>query len=373
MRNDYSNNAGVKEPVTLRERTLKTGSKSLVLDYTVDGVRYRENLHLYIIPERNRIDKLQNEETMKTALLAKARKVVEIQNGNVGAHGKQGQKIRLTDYMDKRSDIYRKKGSVCYAQTVQNVKACCIAYRGEDIKLSQVTKQYLLGFIDSLNMNEALDTGTVYTYYNCLMIVLNSAVREELIPENPSKYLEPSVKPRPKDSTRAYLTLDEVKKLIETPSKDEVTKRAFLFSCFCGLRISDVRRLDWSMVHDTADGGLQVEAGTKKTGVVIYNPLSANAIRWMPERQRSGLIFPGLPLSPSLDRHIDAWAKSAGITKHVTFHVARHTHATLLLTYGADIYTVSKLLGHTNVQTTQIYAKIVDKKKVEAVNLIPDL
>ena len=62
----------------------------------------------------------------------------------------------------------------------------------------------------------------------------------------------------------------------------------------------------------------------------------------------------------------------AGISKHVTFHSARHTHATMMLTLGADLYTVSKLLGHNRVTTTQIYGDIIDRKKREAVTLIPD-
>ena len=74
-----------------------------------------------------------------------------------------------------------------------------------------------------------------------------------------------------------------------------------------------------------------------------------------------------------IEKYLDEWAKAAGIDKHVTYHVSRHTHATMLLTYGADIYTVSKLLGHTRVQTTEIYAKIIDEKKQKAVDLIPDL
>ena len=70
---------------------------------------------------------------------------------------------------------------------------------------------------------------------------------------------------------------------------------------------------------------------------------------------------------------LDRWAKQAGILKHVTFHVARHTHATMMLTLGADLYTISKLLGHTNIQTTQIYAKLVDESKMKAIALIPDI
>lgn len=370
---EFSTRTGVKEAVTLRERLLKNGSRSLNLDYVVDGVRYRESLHLYLVPERNKIDRLQNLETMKTAQAAKAKKIVEVQNGESGFRYRRGSQIRLVDYMDARKAVYLKRGSTSYAQTVENTKAYIIRYRGESIKLSQVTKQYMLGFIDFLNDCEDLGDGTIYTYFNCLLIVMNSAVREELIFENPSKRIEAQLKPKQKESTREYLTLEEIKMLIETPCNDPVVKQAFLFSCFSGLRVSDVRALDWSSVCDMDGGGLQLSMGTIKTGSVIYNPLSDNAVKWMPKRKKSGRVFPGLPNSPSLERKLLEWGRAAGISKHITFHVARHTNATLLITYGADIYTVSQMLGHKNVKTTQIYAKIIDKKKVEAVNLIPKL
>ena len=98
---------------------------------------------------------------------------------------------------------------------------------------------------------------------------------------------------------------------------------------------------------------------------------------WLPERSgqpASSRIFYKLPDQvTNADGRLRTIIKKAGITKHVTFHVARHTFATLTLTYGADLYTVSKLLGHSNIRTTQIYAKIVDESKRKAVNLIPKL
>ena len=90
------------------------------------------------------------------------------------------------------------------------------------------------------------------------------------------------------------------------------------------------------------------------------------------EAKDDDFIFP-LTHEGTINNILQKWAKAAGVTKHISFHVARHTHATMMLTLGADLYTVSKLLGHKNIATTQIYAKIVDKKKEEAISLIPNL
>ena len=76
----------------------------------------------------------------------------------------------------------------------------------------------------------------------------------------------------------------------------------------------------------------------------------------------------------TINENLQSWAEAAGITtKKVTFHTSRHTFATMLLTLGADIYTISKLLGHTSVKTTQIYAKIIDQKKDDAVSLVDSI
>ena len=145
---------------------------------------------------------------------------------------------------------------------------------------------------------------------------------------------------------------------------------AFLFSCFCGLRISDIKTLKWGELKSYSDG-LAIEKLQVKTGQQITVPLSANALEWLPskgEAKDESLVF-SLPSYFSINRCVKKWAKEADIKKDVTFHIARHTFATTLLTLGADIYTTSKLLGHQNIRTTQIYAEVVNKKKVEAVNL----
>lgn len=156
--------------------------------------------------------------------------------------------------------------------------------------------------------------------------------------------------------------------------QNEAVKAAYLFSCFCGLRISDITALKWENVYQ--DGAqTRLEVVMQKTKAPIYLPLSPEALRWMPERGNKSPqdnVF-DLPSAAAVNVLIKPWAKAAGINKHFTFHTARHTFATMMLTLGADLYTTSKLLGHTDVRMTQVYAKIVNRKKDEAVNLVNGL
>jgi len=107
---------------------------------------------------------------------------------------------------------------------------------------------------------------------------------------------------------------------------------------------------------------------------VLLVPLSENALAQLPEvKERRGAVFCGLPNRGGIGDNLKRWMKAAGVAKHITFHCSRHTYATLLLTYGAGIYTVSSLLGHSSVQTTQVYARIVSEERRAAVACIPGI
>lgn len=360
-----------KELVTLRRRPMKNGGTALQLDYTVAGVRYRESLKMYLVPERTKIDKVQNQETLKQALAIKAKKVLEIQSGKIGAPVRSGDKIMLLDYMEQRRQVYEKRDS-SYVTTMLNAMNHIKAYRGK-VSLSQVNKEYILGYIDYLRGSK-LSPGTQYLYFNSLAIILNAAVREELIPENPMRRIDPKVKPKQVEGEREFLTLQEVRMLCKAPCKAEQMKEAFLFSCFTGLRISDIKTLRWEDITEVA-GRLQIQKRQQKTRELVYIPLSENARAWMPQKGDSPMVFPWVAekSSTQLKRQLAAWLKGVDLRKHITFHSARHTNATLMLTYGTDLYTVSQLLGHKNIRTTQIYAKVIDRKKQEAVDSIPDI
>ena len=139
--------------------------------------------------------------------------------------------------------------------------------------------------------------------------------------------------------------------------------------------MSDIRNLKWGAIGKMSDGSKQVEMIQQKTKAPIYVPLSDNALDWLPEKGRKGAndkVFE-LPHTSTIEKWLAKWAEDAGINKHITFHISRHTFATLGLTYGADIYTISKLVGHSRIQTTERYAKVIDENKRKAVNLIPKL
>jgi integrase len=195
--------------------------------------------------------------------------------------------------------------------------------------------------------------------------LLKIAYKEKLFRENLNDYLD-SIDTT--DVKKEYLTLDELKKLANAPCDIPVLKSASLFSCMTGLRISDILKLEWSEIVPASEGGYCMRLRTEKTETETTLPISDEAMNLCGE-QSHGKVFKGLQRSMT-QRPLKDWIKQAGIDKKITFHCFRHTFATLQIALGTDIYTVSKMLTHKNVTTTQIYADLVSSKKRESANKI---
>jgi integrase len=191
------------------------------------------------------------------------------------------------------------------------------------------------------------------------------AFKENRIKEN---IAESIVHAKEVNKKREFLTLDEVKMLAATPCEKPVLKAASLFSCMTGLRISDILRLEWDDIRKSADGGWCMHIITKKTKTEAILPLSDEALELCGER-KDGKVFEGLTMS-YLALYLKDWIKAAGITKPISFHGFRHTFATLQLAAGTDLYTISKMLTHSNISTTQIYADVVNDLKRKAAGTI---
>ena len=386
----------LKEPVRIRFKQLSNGNQSIYLEYYTGDVIRKENyvggkrkyefLKLYLIPERTREDKAKNEATLALAKAIQSKRIVEVQNDAHGFQNTNKSRVNLLDYLENIGKQSAEQGSRNYARTVLNTVRALKLFRGDYIAFRDVDKEFLSEFTDYLRqMPKAskygvlkaggrLSNNSVVSYYGTLRTAINRAYKEGIITVNPTKEFDFASKVRQEPSRREYLTLDELNTLINTECRHEIVKRAFLFSCLCGLRVSDIRKLRWCDLQRSG-GRVRIEITMQKTKEPLYLPISDEALKWLPERGEandSDFIFP-LTHEGTVNDTLQHWAKVAGITKHISFHVARHTHATMMLTLGADLYTVSKLLGHKNIATTQIYAKIVDKKKEEAIGLIPNL
>jgi integrase len=369
-----------KEPIKLRARTLKDGTQSLYLDCYFEGKRSYEFLKLYLIPGVSPVIKAHNDTTLSAANAIKNKRMLEFTNNRAGLMNTSVlARQKLCDWMETFRKAQEKKGSKDKKLIRNTIHV--ISQFDIEIQLRNIDRKYCIGLTNFLRNDyltargEHLMPNTIINYLGCFRNALNMAVREGILSANPFNQLSAQDKIKIPESKREYLTIEEVHRLEETPCKFDFAKRAFLFGCYCGLRISDIRRLKWRDLIKDGDN-YRISIVMYKTHSPIYLPLSKKAIDWIPERtdmSDDALLFPGLPEQISAPLYLSAWIKAAGITKNITFHSSRHTYATMLLTLGVDIYTVSKLLGHTKIETTQIYAQIINKKKDDAVSLIDNI
>ena len=236
-----------------------------------------------------------------------------------------------------------------------------------DMNLLEDYKNFLINAPQGGSKKGTITRNTASTYFSIFKAGLHQAFIDG--------YLTVDIAAKAKniaysDKQREYLTIDELNTLAATPCDRPIMKRASLFSALTGMRHSDIQKLKWKEIIKDGEH-YRILFTQQKTKGVQYMPISDQAYQLCGERGESDrLVFEGLQDPSWINKPLERWIKAAGITKHITFHCFRHTYATLQLTNGTDIYTVSKMLGHTKVTTTQIYAKIVDEKKEQAADTI---
>jgi len=328
-------NSKIKEPVRIRFKELANGNKSIYLSINVNGRRTYDYLRLYLIPEVDAAAREQNKQTMQAVYAIKAQRIMSITNGIAGLKDKSRIKMRLVDWLEIFRDAQVERGRQSARNWVNSVLNA-VREHSPNVTLAEMTKEYCNGFMVFL-LNDYItykhthpSKSTVMNYLKCLKAAFNMAIEEEIMDDNPVLRLRMDVL-KGGGTKREYLTVDEVKRLIDTPCKREDIKAAFLFSCFCGLRISDVKSLKWKNIITEGDK-TRVEILQYKTKQPLYLPLNKQALRWMPERGSASdedNVFPTLP-SKNYDC-IPEWSRAAGISKHVTYHCSSHSKFFYLL------------------------------------------
>jgi len=342
--------------VTLRKKKLSNGDNSLYLEYYENGKRSYEFLKMHLTK-----DKEQNKKYLKLANDIRDKRQYEMQNYSYGFLPDFRKKTNFVTYFEQLKER-KPKYLENYHSTLKHLKDFTkghIEIANIDEKWLEAIKEY---FLTKVSQNSAS------SYFTLIKSALNEAVKEKLIITNPSKTVQ-GIKMIA--SKREYLLKEEIEALAKTECIIPDLKRAFLFSCFTGLRFSDVKKLTWQEIK-----GDRLEISIQKTKEFDYLPLSQTAKNILFSKETNiyplstNLVF-DIPKRSHSNVIIKKWCKDAGIDKHISFHCARHTYATLCLTQGTDLYTVSKLLSHRNIKTTQIYGKIIDETKQKAVNSLP--
>ena len=371
--------------ISLKKKKLQNGRFSLYLEYykgstlNLEGKRIhlRDFEYLQLYPNQDpktASEKKENREidTLSEQILSSRK--AEYFQGKFDIKNRAKSKRRFLDFFIEKTEekIDSPKNYGNWTATSLHLKRCIspnLLFEEVDENFVKRVRNYFEKEAKTKS-ETSLSLNSKYSYFNKFKAALRSAFDEGYISIN---YASKVKSFEQAESQREYLTFQELQQLAQTDCKYEVLKRAFIFSCLVGLRWSDINTLVWSEVRDEGDVS-KVNFRQEKTDGVEYLYISNQARELLQTRQSpTDRVFTGLKYSAVYNNEIVRWCNRAGISKHITFHSARHTNAVLLLENGADIYTVSKRLGHREIRTTAIYAKIVDQKMKEASNLIPNI
>ena len=359
--------------ITIREKLLKTGDISLYLDIYNKGKREYEFLDLRIVSESNirKLDKSlrteirdRNKDIYIIANQIKAKREYDIIAMNNNLPNKNKLNLSIYDLIDK---IIESKEKINTSKNYLRVKQTLLKFTNKDfLPFKEITNEFNLNYQKYLNENYKPNSSNLI--YSCFVSIMREAKKQGFIHNiNFDKIL------KSEKTHRDFLTHNELILFMNAVTKHKEVKNAFSFCCFTGLRISDLSKLTFNDIIDN-----EIVIKQTKTNEPLRIPIKDNIIDIINSNRElknnnNDTIF-DLPNSFSnINKYLKLIAKKVGIKKNISFHTSRHTFAVLHLSQGTDIFTVSKLLGHTDIKTTQIYANIVSESKLNAIEKINNL
>jgi integrase len=346
------------------------------------GVKIRVNrgkLFLDIIHKRDRhweslglsvtADKAQMREVMRLAEIARSKRETQLFSGEWDLLDPVSGKKSLYDHLtelgkdrDKRKDRVNKV--LPYLEKYPG---------GKSVQLGQISAKWFTDFQNWLLKDTGLSESSAASYAAGIRIALKRAARERIIPYDPAEGVKTISVP---ESDGVILTADEIRLLAKTPLGGGLgadVKRAFLFACYTALRISDLKTLTWGDIQRAP--ARQIIKRQKKTARKVFVPLHDSAWKFIDDGKihlRVEPLFPRLAaITSPVNDYLKTWGDRAGIDRRFGWHAARRSCATLLLEAGAELATVKKICGHSNIKVTELYARATDAMTRRAVNALP--
>ncbi len=376
--------------VKLRKKKISGGRISLYLDFYPPIISLktgkptrRQFLKMYIFDDTNKSNKKSNNEKLRLAEMIRQKKENELNKPEIYTeYEKERLRIKALGEIDFikyfKSLADKKTGSTAsswnstykYLVAFTNGK---LEFKNVNEKWAEKFKEYLLTTKSNKSTKSNLSQNSAVSYFNKIKATLKQAFKDGILIYDLNSKITPI---KEVETRKEYLTLEELNILVKTPCNNILLKNAALFSALTGMAWKEIENLLWRDISVTDNGDYLILTKRQKTQRDNYLPIPKQAYKLtkgdlnpknMPSNEK---VFKGLKYSAYHNKHLFQWIGAAGITKDITFHCFRHTYATLQLSKGTDLYTVSKMLGHKNIKTTQIYAKIVDDAKRAAANKI---
>jgi integrase len=367
--------------VQLREKNLKSGTTSFYLDIYHNKRRWYEFLDIHIHKYRPDPSDREKKRLAQEIRLKREHELI------IEDNGLNDRKKRLACFVLFFEAYVKERDNALYQGILSRLRKFVGNQPLPFTKLSAAwLKEFERYLLKHVSNNSAI------RYLKAMNGAIIEAVRLRIINRNPWLDIPQRQRLKMQDIFRHAFTIAELQLLANTPCDiDKQIKQAYFFSCFTGLRWSDVNPLRWDeIITKEIDGekNYYVYFEQEKTEAIEYLPLSDNAVEIIKERKieafsevKSPYVFPRIKETSLTNcvyqyvrKELKKWAKAAEINpKKMHFHSGRHTFATNVLESSAegDLYTVSKLLGHRDIKSTQIYAKVRDKRKMTAVKALP--
>lgn len=348
---------------------IRQKGQNLYLDVIQNRQHHWESLHIKLSS-----DPTERKEQMKLAEICRAKREMQLVTGAWNLTDATAGKQTLTNYMKNMQSGMNEQRKKSFGMAIKYVEK----YKYGNVQLSSINARWVQDFQNWLVKETGLSQSSANTYSTIVRQALSTATKERIISFNPAE----TVKAIPiVHAEKEPLTLEEVHLLVKTPPhfnselQNEV-KNAFLFSCYTSLRVSDLRTLTWGDIETkrlTQQNSFLywIKKRQIKTKKIIEIPLIPSAwelIKTNSLQLPQNFVFPLLANTghESTEPVLKKWAKKAGIEKNVSWHIARHTFATLASEGGIDPLTIQRILGHSKIDVTAIYAATTEKAKSKA-------
>ena len=379
--------------VSLYGKTLLSGKVSLILYGRNGGKAVRQSTGVLLEIEETYEIKRQNEEKIRLQRIKCDSLNADSERKEAGFAPAKKSNADLLTFIEKigADELHKTNNPDSYYHQLQSLSKHIEAFAGRNTLFKNITKDWCRGFLCYLKTNAYdfnylrttdanrqrhfhIKQNTMARLQRNLSYILNKAVKASIIATNPMSLLDKDERIKAVSGTRNYLESSEIERLKNTPYLHGThhIKEAFLFACYTGLRFSDLKQLRQSDFHKDKNGNfISIIMQKTREPLKVYVP--EVALQMIPNGEPDEPIF-RLPKNDYANSCLRKWLKDAGITdRPITFHCARHSAATILLSNGIPLAVVGKQLGHVKSSTTQIYAKLIDDAQKTAADKIDEL